>query len=226
MNDISSISDSSSQDNDLSTTRFSEISLSKVSDTLTNVVSSVDSSSNGFTNSPSTDHPERRSTSFASTKSAQPSSSITKSEEKIESSNNDSILTSTYTDIFGLTRTITLKCSTCNVINSVIQGTSQSANIVSAHTDGDHNIVESGTTITYHNEASNTNQNTGKTKESHSIMTSVGQSEDSYTIVKIQSDGTSSSAFVNIQQAPNVATKYTVGLLISVISLTFQLFFI
>ncbi|KAG0655879.1 hypothetical protein C6P45_002830 [Maudiozyma exigua] len=200
-NDISGMSDSSSQDKDTSTTGLSETSLSKNLDISTDVASSVSTVSIGFTNSSTTDHSESRSTDFASTTSTQPSSSIIKSKENTEFNNDDSILTSTYTDIFGLTRTITLKY-------------------------GDHNIVESGTTITNHNEASKTNQNAGIPKESHSIMTLVGQNGDSYTIVQIQSGGTSTSASVNIQPAPNVATRYTVGLLISVISLTFQLFFI
>ena len=214
---------------------------SKNIDSTINAVSSVNSNVNGFANSSSTSHSESSSTENVSTKLTKTGSTntaLTKlteskstnsfSQGTRESNNVDTISMSTYTDVYGMTRTTTVRCSstTSNDAKSDVEGDSEGTNLVTLTTNIGNNGFELVSAVTKDNTASPTNQVTGKIKEGHSTTIPAKQNPASSADVQLQFSGASTTTSINIQQAPNAANKYTVGLFISIISLTFQTFLI
>ena len=197
---------------------------SKNIDSTINAISSVNSNVNGSANSSSTSHSEVSSTDTASMKSTQSSSSKIITQGTGESSNEDAISTSTYTDVYGMTRTTTVSCSTSpSSIKSVTDNNPQGTAAVTVTTN--NNGAGFISSVTDSNNATEVN-GTSNVKEEYSTMTLVEKSHTSSASIQLQSSSVSTTASVNIQQAPNIAIRYTVGLLVSFMSFTFQILFI
>ena len=197
------------------------------SNSISNWTSSATSLINSFTIVSSDKSTIETSSSCSSTKLIQSGSSQDKSGETGRPLSKDTISTSIYTDVYGMTRTATVRCSTTsNDAKSDVKGDSEGTNLTTLTTNIDNNGVEYISTVTNNNNASPKYQGTGKIKEDHSTMTTEVPNHVSSVIVQLQSSDSSTTIPINIQQAPNAANKYTVGLFFSVISFSFQLFFI
>ena len=107
----------SNLDGDSSTKKLTKSTTSSVFNNFTSGSStstsvSVSSNANIFSNSSSTKESVKSSTGYLSTKSTQSNSPVESSEDAGQSRSEDYLTTSTYTDVYGMTRTTTVRCST------------------------------------------------------------------------------------------------------------------
>lgn len=129
-----------------------------------------------------------------------------------------------------MTRTTTAKCSSQSTnINSTELYYSQSSTTVIVKTTTNENGEESVSAITHIIEASQATDINGTDKiNEHIVVLSDNQLSSASAHLQSSKWNSTQSTFtsINIQHASNIAVEYTAGLLFSVISLTFQVFFI
>jgi len=169
--------------------------------------------------------------------------------ESRDSSNNDSMTTSTYTDVNGITRTTTVKCSTASDegsmttstytdVNGITRTTTVKCSTASAGVENNNEkstqTVVTVTTYTCTNgdvsvstitrtEVIDAAKATGKESKAPAVTSTINTVESSAK-VQIQSSSATSSASLRVQDTPNAAGKYATGLLFSVMPLAFALF--
>ena len=184
--------------------------------------SSVSSNLNSFSSSFSTKSTPSASISASVTTSSATVSSMEHSGEAGQSKSKIPVSTSTYTDIYGITRTTTVEyCSTSNDL----QGTTEVTVTTSTNENGEEFI----STITHTIGGNGANQATGISSttrvDGQKTLTSNGSIESSSISVQVQSRTTPSSASINIQQSPNVADRFTSRWLLTMIPFVASVFF-
>ena len=215
----------SSLDGDSSTKQLTKSTASSVLNTFTSVPAS--SQANVFSNSSATNESIKSSTGYPLTKSIQSNSSAENSGDAGHFGNEDYLTTSTYTDVYGMTRTTTVRCSTqSNDINPTSESHLSDITVVTVTSCSNKKCETVVSTMARPTDLVKTTV-TGKLDQQGTTTSSgySGASSVASVAVQLQSSRGSSSATHTVQQAPNAAGKYTVGLLFSVIPIAFPLFF-
>ena len=188
---------------------------------------SMSSNANVFSNSSITEGSTRSSTGYPSTKSTQSNTPVESSGDAGQSGSEDYLTTSTYTDVYGMTRTTTVRCSTqSNDINLAGESHMPEATVVTVTSCSNKKCETVVSTVTRPTDLAKTTI-TGKLDQKETT-TSSGYSDASSVAsvaVQLQSSRGSSSATHTVQQVPNAAGRYTVGLLFAIVPIAFPLFF-
>ncbi|SMN22616.1 hypothetical protein, no similarity [Maudiozyma saulgeensis] len=212
-----------------------EVSSSYSSNTL--VSSSIDtkSSSNSSSAAVSTQGTNSNSkTASVSSTSAHSTAVAGEDSEQRDSSNDDSMSTSTYTDVYGITRTTTVKCATesngsnskaANQPETKSQGITQTIVTVTTCTAKNGDVSVSTITVTEVVAATKatkeTGANAGVQNNNQAASTTSRNNFVSSVTVQMQSSAATSSASVSVQDAPNAAGKIATGFFFSFIPLLF-----
>ena len=164
------------------------------------------------------------------TESTQSSSSVESSGDAGQFGTEDYLTTSTYTDVYGMTRTTTVRCSTqYNDINPTGERYLPDVTVVPVPSCSNKKCETVVSTMAHPTDLVKTtvtgklNQQETTTLSGYSGASSVASAAS--VAVQLQSSRGSSSATHTVQQAPNAAGKYTMGLLFSVVPIAFPLFF-
>ena len=143
----------------------------------------------------------------------------------------DYLTTSTYTDVYGMTRTTTVRCSTqSNDINPTGESHLPDVTVVTVTSCSNKkcetvvSIVARPTDLAKTTVTGKVNPQETATSSGFSGASSVASVAS--VAVQLQSSRGSSSATHTVQQAPNAAGKYTVGLLFAIVPIAFPLLFI
>ena len=215
----------SNLDGNSSTKQLTKSTTSSVFNTFRSGAAS--SQANVFSNSSSTKESVRSSTGYPSTESTQSSSSVESSGDAGQSGSEDYLTTSTYTDVYGMTRTTTVRCSTqSNDINPTGESHLSDVTVVTVTSCSNKKCETVVSTVTRPTDLAKTTI-TGKLDQKETT-TSSGYSDASSVAsvaVQLQSSRGSSSATHTVQQVPNAAGRYTVGLLFAIVPIAFPLFF-
>ena len=218
----------SNLDGNSSTKQLTKSTTSSVFNTFRSGAAS--SQANVFSNSSSTKESVRSSTGYPSTESTQSSSSVESSGDAGQSGSEDYLTTSTYTDVYGMTRTTTVRCSTqSNDINPTGESHLPDVTVVTVTSCSNKkcetvvSTVARPTSLVKTTVTGKLDQQAAATSSGYSSASSVASAAS--VAVQLQSSRGSSSATHTVQQAPNAAGKYTMGLLFSVVPITFPLFF-
>ena len=225
----------SNLDGDSLTKQLTESTTSSVFNTFTSGSTtstsvSVSSNVNIFSNSSITEGSTRSSTGYPSTKSTQSNSPVENSGDAGQFGSEDYLTTSTYTDVYGMTRTTTVRCSTqSNDINPAGESHMSEATVVTVTSCSNKKCETVVSTMAIPTDLVKTTV-TGKLNPQGAASLSGYSGASSVAsvasaAVQLQSSRGSSSATHTVQQAPNAAGKYTAGLLFSVIPIAFPLFF-
>ena len=202
------------------------------SNSISNWTSSATSLINSFTIVSSDKSTIETSSSCSSTKLIQSGSSQDKSGETGRPLSKDTISTSIYTDVYGMTRTTTVRCSTIqtDAIESIRNGNSQGVTVSTRTTITDKGDKEYVSTFTHTVSVGETDQATKNNdinrENKQSTVRSSGISQTSSATVLSHSSGVSMFTSVDIQQSLNAASMYTVGFLFCFVPLAFPIFFI
>ncbi|KAG0658560.1 hypothetical protein C6P45_002109 [Maudiozyma exigua] len=209
----------------------SSTSAAFVSDSTVDSSTSISSNQHSNANSISNETPAESSTLFISSKTTLLIPPSDSSGESKNSPDEDSISTSTYTDIYGMTRTTTVKCSTNVCDKKSTQGADYASHAVVTVTtttiiDDSNTYVSVITrTVPIGPEATDKTAKLTQTSEQETI-TSVGPNGGFSVQVQLQSTYGSSSATHIVQQAGNAADKSKIDLLFYIITIVSPLFFI
>lgn len=209
----------------------SSASTAYVSDSTADSSSFIYSNQHSNTNSISNETPSESSTLFISSKTTQLISPSDNSGESQKSETTDSISTSTYTDIYGMTRTTTVKCSTNVCDKKSTQGAdSVSHTVVTVTTttirnDGNTYVSVITRTVPVGYAETDKITNPAQTNEQETI-TFVEHNSESSVQVQLQSNSGTSSTTHIVQQAGNAADKSKFDLFFYVIAIVSPLFFI
>ena len=222
----------SNPDGDSSTKQLTNSAMSSVfnnftSESATSTSVSASSNANVFSNSSITEGSTRSSTSYPLTKSTQSDSPVESSGDAGQSGSEGYLATSTYTDVYGMTRTTTVRCSTqSSDINPARESHLPDVTVVTVTSCSNKNCETVVSTVTHPTDLTKTTV-TGKLNQQGAATSSGyrGASSAASVAIQLQSSRGSSSATHAVQQAPNAAGKYAVGLLFSVIPIAFPLFF-
>ena len=225
----------SNLDGDSLTKQLTESTASSVfnnftSGSATSMSVSASPNANAFSNSSSTKESIKSSTSYPSTKSTQSNSPVESSGDAGQSGSEDYLTTSTYTDVYGMTRTTTVRCSTqSNDINPIGESHMPDVTVVTVTSCSNKNCKIVVSTVAPPTDLAKTTV-TGKvnpqgaaTSPEYSGASAVASVAS--VAVQLQSSRGSSSATHTVQQAPNAAGRYTVGLLFAIVPIAFPLFF-
>ena len=215
----------SNLDGDSLTKQLTKSTASSVFNTFTSGAAS--SNANLFSNSSATKESIKSSTSYPLTKSTQSISPVESSGDAGQFGSEDYLTTSTYTDVYGMTRTTTVRCSTqSNDINPTGELHLPEVTVVTVTSCSNKNCKIVVSTVAPPTDLAKTTV-TGKVNPQGAATSPEysGASAVASVAVQLQSSRGSSSATHTVQQAPNAAGKYTVGLLFSVIPIAFPLFF-
>ena len=215
----------SNLDGDSLTKQLTKSTTSSVFNTFTSGAAS--SNTNMFSNSSATKESIKSSISYPSTKSTQSNSPVESCGDAGQSRSEDYLTTSTYTDVYGVTRTTTVKCSTePNDINPAGESYLPDITVVTVTSCSNKKCESVVSTMAHPTDLAKTTV-TGKSNPQETATSSGynGASSVASVAVQLQSSRGSSSATHTVQQASNAAGKYTVGLLFSVIPIAFPLFF-
>ena len=214
----------------LTTSTTSRIFNNFTSGSATSTSVSMSSNANVFSNSSFTEGSIRSSTNYPLTKSTQSISSAESSGDAGQSGSENYLTTSTYTDVYGMTRTTTVRCSTqSGDINPTSESHLPDVTVVTVTSCSNKKCETVVSTVARPTSLAKTTV-TGKvnpqetaTLSGYSGASSVASAAS--VAVQLQSSRGSSSATHTVQQAPNAAGKYTMGLLFSVVPIAFPLFF-
>ena len=213
---------------DSSTKQLTKSTASSVFNTFTSRAAS--SNANLFSNSSITEGSTRSSTSCPSTKSTQSNSPVESSGDAGQFRSEDYLTTSTYTDVYGMTRTTTVRCSTqSNDINPTGERHLPDVTVVTVTSCSNKkcetvvSTVARPTSLVKTTVTGKLDQQAAATSSGYSSASSVASAAS--VAVQLQSSRGSSSATHTVQQASNAAGKYTVGLLFSIVPIAFPLFF-
>ena len=222
----------SNLDGDSLTKQLTESTTSSVfnnatSGSTTSTSVSVSSNVNVFSNSSITEGSIRSSTSYPSTKSTQSNSPAESSGDAGQFGSEDYLTTSTYTDVYGMTRTTTVRCSTqSNDINPTGERHLSEVAVVTVTSCSNKKCETIVSTMARPTNLTKTTV-TGKVNQQETTTSSGYGSPSSVAsvAVQLQSSRGSSSATHTVQEAPNAAGKHTVGLLFAIVPIAFPLFF-
>ena len=222
----------SNLDGDSSTKQLTKSAMSSVfnnatSGSTTSTSVSMSSNANVFSNSSITEGSTRSSTNYPLTKSTQSISSAESSGDAGQSGSENYLTTSTYTDVYGMTRTTTVRCSTqSGDINPTSESHMPEVTVVTVTSCSNKKCETVVSTVTHPTDLTKTTV-TGKLNQQGAATSPEysGASAVASVAVQLQSSRGSSSATHTVQQAPNAAGKYTVGLLFSIVPIAFPLFF-
>ena len=225
----------SNLDGDSSTKQLTNSAMSSsfnnfTSGSATSMPLSTFSNANIFSNSSSTEESIKSSTSYPLTKSTQSNSTVESFGDAAQSGSEDYLTTSTYTDVYGMTRITTVKCSTeSNDINPAGESQLSDVTVVTVTSCSNKKCETVVSTMARPTDLAKTTV-TGKldqkettTSSGYSGASSVASAAS--VAVQLQSSRGSSSATHTVQQAPNAAGRYTVGLLFAIVPIAFPLFF-
>ena len=215
----------SNLDGNSSTKQLTKSTTSSVFNTFRSGAAS--SQANVFSNSSSTKESVRSSTGYPSTESTQSSSSVESSGDAGQSGSEDYLTTSTYTDVYGMTRTTTVRCSTqSNDINPTGESHLSDVTVVTVTSCSNKKCETVVSTVTHPTDLTKTTV-TGKLNQQGAATSPEysGASAVASVAVQLQSSRGSSSATHTVQEAPNAAGKHTVGLLFAIVPIAFPLFF-
>lgn len=142
----------------------------------------------------------------------------------ISHSNEGSVSTSTYTDEYGVTKTIIVKCSSKPKNIDVHTTTSNDADITAVVDDNNH-IGISTITKTYNTATRDAEKSISSKSNASASENNASKNTEVTATVKVQiSDSSSSSALMYVQQSPNIAGRNVVSAFFSVVLLLSQLF--
>ena len=173
--------------------------------------------------------PIETSSSCSATQFIQSDSSQEKPRETGQPLIKDTISTSFYTDIYGMTRATTVKYSTiqADAIESIRSGNSRGVTISTRTTITDKETVSTFTHTVSVGETDQATKNNGINRENEqSTVRSSGIFQASSATAQLHLGGVSMFTSVDIQQSLNAASIYTVWFLLCAVPLTFPIFFI